>query len=160
MTRVHPLSKIEKHVVVEAPIERTFEVFTTRMTTWWPKEFSVGATPFVECVVEPRIDGRWFERSADGTECMWGKVLAWEPPTRILLAWQLDGNFKYDPQLITEVEIRFTALGPTSTRVDLEHRNLDRFGELAAKIGPMMDGGWGGIIQSFGAVATRAAAGQ
>lgn len=149
MTRTNPLSTIQKQVIVDAPIEHTFEVFTTNMTTWWPKDFSVGATPFVECVLEPRVNGRWFERAADGAECLWGKVLTWDPPTRIVLAWQLDGNFKYDPGLITEVEVRFTAISPTSTRVDLEHRNIDRFGDLAAKVGPMMHEGWGGILRSF-----------
>lgn len=147
------LSIIQKQIVVEAPIERTFMVFTTNMTAWWPKHFTVGPTPFVACVVEPRVEGRWFERAADGVESLWGKVLVWEPPTRLVLAWQLDGNFKFDPSLITEVEVRFTSLGAASTRVDLEHRNLDRFGEHAAKVGPMMDGGWAGIMQSFALVA-------
>ena len=153
MTPPNPFSSLQKQLVVEAPIERAFDVFTTRMTTWWPRSFSVGATPFVECVLEPRVDGRWFERAADGAECPWGKVLVWEPPTRLVLAWQLDASFKYDPTLVTEVDVRFTSLGPTSTRVELEHRHLDRFGDLADKVGPMMDQGWGAILESFGAAA-------
>jgi len=140
-----PLSTLQKQLVVEAPIERAFDVFSSRMTTWWPRRFSVGATPFVECVLEARVDGRWFERAADGVECPWGRVLVREPPTRLVLAWQLDATFKDDPTLITEVDVRFTALGPTSTRVDLEHRHLARFGDLAAKVGPLMDQGWGGL---------------
>lgn len=146
----HPLTAIQKQLDVNAPIERAFSVFTARMSTWWPKRHTVGPTPWVDCIVEPHVGGRWFERAADGVETMWGKVLVWEPPTRLVLAWQLDGTFKYDPELVTEVEVRFTALGPTSTRVDFEHRNLERFGELAAKVGPMLDSGWGGILQSFG----------
>jgi uncharacterized protein YndB with AHSA1/START domain len=145
----NPLTVIQKQLLVKAPIKRTFEVFTSSMTTWWPKEHHIGATPFVELVVEPRVDGRWFERGTDGSESQWGRVLVWEPPTRLVLAWQLDGTFKYNPELVTEVEVRFTSLDASSTRVDFEHRNLDRFGAVGVEVGPMMDEGWGGILQSF-----------
>lgn len=144
---------IQKQIVVEAPIERAFRVFTAHMATWWPPSFHIGKAPFVECVVEPRAGGRWFERAADGAECTWGKVLLWDPPARLVLAWQLNGQFAYDPELITEVDVRFTALSTTSTRVDLEHRHLERMGELAAKAVPQLDGGWGGILQSYGSAA-------
>jgi uncharacterized protein YndB with AHSA1/START domain len=148
------MNSITKQLVVNATIERAFDVFTARMGTWWPKEHHVGATPFAAIVIEPRVDGRWFERGTDGNEVQWGKVLVWQPPERFVLAWQLDATFQYNPSLITEVDVRFTSLGPKSTRVDFEHRNLDRFGaEMLAKVGPMMDQGWGGILESFAASA-------
>lgn len=109
-----------------APIARAFDVFTSRMGTWRPKEHHIGKTPFVDIVVEPRIEGRWYERCEDGSECQWGRVLAWEPPARLVLAWQLDTTFQFNPQLVTEVEVRFTSLDASSTRIDFEHRNLDR----------------------------------
>lgn len=143
------MNLIKKQLVVEAPIARAFEVFAATMGTWWPVEHHIGKTAFAAIVIEPRVGGRWFERGTDGTECQWGKVLVWEPPARLVLAWQLDSTFKYDPALVTEVDIRFTAIGERSTRVEFEHRNLDRFGEVAAKIGPMMDEGWGQILASY-----------
>jgi uncharacterized protein YndB with AHSA1/START domain len=148
----HPLTAITKQLVVKAPLERAFDVFTTRMTTWWPKEHHIGKVPFVALVIEPRVEGRWYERGEDGSECQWGRVLAWEPPARLLLAWQLDATFKYNPELVTEVEVRFTSLDAGSTRIDFEHRNLDRLG---LEIGPMMSEGWGGILQSFAQEAQR-----
>ena len=74
-------------------------------------------------------------------------MLAWDPPNRLVLAWQLNVEFKYDPALITEVEVKFTPLSATSTRVDFEHRNLDRFGK--PEVTKEMDGGWGQILDSF-----------
>lgn len=147
------MNSITKQLVVAASLDRTWKTFTSNMGTWWPKEHHVGATPFADIVIEPRVEGRWFERDTDGKEVQWGKVLVWQPPTRLVLAWQLDGTFQYNAALITEVDVRFTSLGEKSTRVDFEHRNLDRFGELAAKTGPAMDKGWGDILQIFGASA-------
>ncbi|MGN6105639.1 MAG: SRPBCC family protein [Kofleriaceae bacterium] len=144
---------IRKQLVVGAPIERAFEVFTARMTTWWPETHHVGSSPFVECVVEPRAGGRWYERCEDGSECEWGKVLVWDPPRRLVLAWQLTAEFRYDPALVTEVDVSFTALAAGSTQVDFEHRGLERMGAAAEKVRGMMDGGWGAILDSFVRVA-------
>jgi uncharacterized protein YndB with AHSA1/START domain len=144
------LAPIRKQITVEAPAERAFRVFTANMTTWWPKEHHVGASPLVKCVVEPKLEGRWYEVCEDGSECSWGKVLAWDPPRRLVLAWQLNTEFKFDPELITEVEVTFTALTPTRTRVDFEHRNLERLGARAAAIAGGLDTGWGQIVDSYG----------
>ncbi len=152
MTR--PLS-IRKQLTVDAPQERCFRVFTASMGTWWPREHHIGASPLADCVIEPRAGGRWFERGEDGAECDWGKVLAWEPPRRVLLAWQLTMDFKYDPSFLTEVEVTFTPLGPRQTRVDFEHRDLERFGDAAERLFGMMGEGWAGILECF----TRTAAG-
>ena len=88
----------------------------------------IGTSDFDTAVIEPFAGGRWFERGVDGTEADWGKVLVWEPPQRLVLAWQITPDFQFDPNLVTEIEVRFEAIGPDQTRVDLEHRLFDRFG--------------------------------
>jgi uncharacterized protein YndB with AHSA1/START domain len=142
---------INRSVVVKADVARSFAAFTDRMGRWWPRTHSIGSTPLADVIVEPRVGGRWYERSTDGAECEWGKVLAWDPPGRLILAWQLDANWKYDPALVLEVEITFTALEGGMTRVDLEHRNLERYGDKAATVRDMVgsDNGWAGILKSF-----------
>jgi uncharacterized protein YndB with AHSA1/START domain len=142
---------INRSVVVKAEVERSFAAFTGRMGRWWPRSHSIGSAPMADVIVEPRVGGRWYERSGDGAECEWGKVLAWDPPGRLILAWQLDANWKYDPALVLEVEITFTALQDGMTRVDLEHRNLERYGDKAAAVRDMIgsDNGWMGILKSF-----------
>jgi len=104
-------------------------------------------------VLEGRPGGRWYEVGTDAAECEWGKVLLWEPPTRLILAWQVDANWKYDPTLVTEVEVVFTALEGGGTRVDLEHRNLARFGDQGQRVRDAIssDRGWLGILNSFAA---------
>ncbi|HEU4408268.1 MAG TPA: SRPBCC family protein [Polyangiaceae bacterium] len=140
---------IVKQITVEAPAERAFRVFTANMGAWWPREHHIGKSALKDCVIEPRVGGRWYEVTEDGESCDWGKVLAWEPPTRLVLAWQLNAQFAYDPSFVTEVEVRFTALGPKRTRVDFEHRDIERFGPMAAKLREEMGGGWAGILASF-----------
>jgi uncharacterized protein YndB with AHSA1/START domain len=149
---IHP-APVTKSVIVKADIGRSFSAFTGGIGRWWPRSKSIGSTAQVDVVLEGRPGGRWYERGSDGAECEWGKVLVWEPPSRLLLAWQIDSNWKYDPALVTEVEITFTALGAKETRVDIEHRNLERFGDKAARIREMFDadGGWPGVLKSFAA---------
>lgn len=142
---------IKKELTVEAPIEKAFRVFTAKMTTWWPKSHHIGASPLRECVVEAKVDGRWYEICEDGSQCEWGKVLAWEPPNRLVLAWQLNARFEYDAALVTEVEVRFTALSPTRTRVDFEHRGLEKLGSATAP--SEMDQGWGQILEGYAGAA-------
>lgn len=104
-----------------------------------------------EAVIEPYAGGRWYERGEDGTECEWGKVLAWEPPTRLVLAWQIDSKFVYDKTLMTTVEVRFIADGPSATRVELEHRDLDRLGSEGAVLRDIVDSprGWGVLLETY-----------
>ena len=147
---------IRKQLTVEAPRERAFRVFTENMSAWWPPEHHIGTSPLKQCVIEPKVNGRWYEVGEDGSTCEWGKVLDWNPPQRLVLAWQLGPDFKYDPTLVTEVEVTFTLLGPKLTRVDLEHRDLERLGEAAERLRRDMDRGWGQILESY----TRAAVPQ
>ena len=146
------VAPIRKQVTVEAPQQRAFDVFTRRMGAWWNPYHRLGDQPLADVVIEPREGGRWYEVDTDGTECDWGRVLAWEPHDRVLLAWQLNGDWDYDADFVTELEIRFVAEGPTSTRVELEHRDLDRFGADVAAVRTSLDSpnGWSGLLERFG----------
>jgi uncharacterized protein YndB with AHSA1/START domain len=152
---------VRRSVVVKADVERSFTAFTTRIGKWWPRTHSIASTPLADVIVEPRVGGRWYERSSDGAECEWGKVLAWDPPGRLILAWQLDSDWKYNPALVLEVEVTFTALEPGVTRVDLEHRNLERYGDRAVEVSEKIgsERGWLGILKSFAADAESASPG-
>lgn len=153
------VAPVRKQIIVDAPQERAFRVFTTRMDLWWPATHHIGAAPLAKVVLETRPQGRWYEVGEDGSECNWGHVIAWEPPRRLLLAWQIDATWKFDPTLVTEVEVTFAAEGAGRTRVELEHRNLERFGAAAATVRDSIggEGGWPGILGRFGATAPTAA---
>lgn len=146
---------VRRSIVVKAGVERSFAAFTGNIGRWWPRSHTIGATPPVNVVLESRPGGRWYEVGTDGAECEWGKVLLWEPPTRLILGWQINGNWKYDPTFVTEVEVAFTALEGGGTRVDLEHRNLERYADQAGRVRDAIgsDGGWLGILKSFATVA-------
>jgi hypothetical protein len=150
---------VRRSVTVRTPVDRAFAVFTARIATWWPATHHIGATPFRDIVLEPRVGGRWYETGSDGRECDWGHVLAWEPPSRLLLAWQIDAQFRYDPGTVTEVEVRFIAEGADVTRVELEHRNLERFGDEAETMRGRIGGenGWPLILAHFVDDCARAA---
>jgi hypothetical protein len=142
---------VKRSVVVKVGVERAFTAFTGNIGRWWPRSHSIGSTPAADIVLEPRPGGRCYELGTDGARCEWGKILLWEPPSRFILGWQLDANWKYDPTLITEVEVTFTALTDLETRVELEHRNLERFGDQAGRVREAIgsDGGWLGILKTF-----------
>lgn len=143
---------IKKTVTVDVPIEKAFEVFTERFDTWWPRTHKTGAAELKQAVLEGRQGGRWYEIGVDGSECEWGRVLHWDPPNRLVLAWQLDSTWHFDPGLVTEVEVRFSSEGANKTRVDLEHRNLDRFGDAQDEVRTAMDSsdmGWTTLLRAF-----------
>ena len=136
------IAPIRRSVKVKAPPQRAFELFTRDIGRWWSKGSTIGAKPHVDIVIEPRAQGRWFERDEDGVECQWGKVLAWEPPGRLLLGWQLNSAFRYDPDMLTEVELTFEPAPDGGTMVTLEHRNLEQFGDAAQRVAEQVGGGW------------------
>ena len=146
------LAPVRKSIRVSAPPARAFETFTSGMHRWWRHDYSINTSPIRDVVVEPRVGGRWFERGEDGTACQWGKVLAWEPPHRLVLAWQITAAWRFDPDLITEVEVRFTADG-AGTLVELEHR-LEGYGAAAGQMREVFDGpgAWTGLLESFARV--------
>ena len=143
------IAPIERTVTVKAPPERAFAAFTGDIARWWPKGHTIAAKPHVAIVLEPRVGGRWFERDEDGSETNWGKVLAWSPPGRLVLAWQINSAWKYDPALVTEVELTFAGTSDGATKVTLTHRNLERFGDSAQAMADQLGGGWGGLLQGF-----------
>lgn len=136
-------------VDVKASSARAFELFAQNMGAWWPRGKTPAPNPHVELVIEPRKDGRWFERDADGHETPWGKVLAWEPPRRLLLGWQLDHKFRFDAKLLMEVEVLFEPLAGGGTRVSLEHRDLERLGVDAETFAGKVRSGWPERMENF-----------
>lgn len=147
------LPPVTRSITVNAPVEKAFQVFTERMHSWWPAHHHLLPGERAAVVVEPGEGGRWYERAADGAECDWGRVLAWEPPTRLLLAWHLDGTFSYDPDPThaSEVEVIFTDLGDNRTRVNLVHRHFERHGATApaARAGVDDAEGWTLCLELF-----------
>ncbi|HMC53340.1 MAG TPA: SRPBCC family protein [Acidimicrobiales bacterium] len=145
-------------ITVEAPLERAFKVFTEGFDSWWPRGHHIGATEMAEAVLEQHLGGRWFERGVDGSECEWGRVLAWEPPRHVAVSWHLDGEFRYepDPGRASRVDVRFFAEGDNRTRVELEHSGLDRHGagwpQLRSAISSQ--GGWPELLQRFAQAAS------
>lgn len=147
-------SAVVRHsITLDVSQEHAFRTFTNGHDRWWPREFHIGGAEMEEAVMEPRQDGRWYERDVDGGECNWGKVLVWEPPSRIVLAWQITGEWAYDEDILTEVEVRFVPEAPGRTRVELEHRGLDAYGEATDQMRDLFDSGWPGILQGFAAAA-------
>jgi uncharacterized protein YndB with AHSA1/START domain len=122
---------VRSEIVVDAPIERAFEVFTTGMGSWWPPEHHILEGELAEMVFEPRVGGHVFDRATDGSECRWGRVLAYEPPARVVFSWDinLQWQIEKDVERTSEVEVRFEALSPERTHVVLEHKNIERHGD-------------------------------
>jgi uncharacterized protein YndB with AHSA1/START domain len=119
---------IRGKVTVDVPIECAFDVFTNSFDSWWPREFHIGQPDIAEAIIEPRQGGRWYERGVDGSECDWGRVLAWEPPHRIVVTWQINGQWQFDPDpsRASEVEVLFAADGPERTTVEVTHQYIGR----------------------------------
>jgi uncharacterized protein YndB with AHSA1/START domain len=153
-----PDTLVRQTISVDVPQATAFSAFTEGLDRWWPRTHKIGAAALAEAVLEGREAGRWYERDVDGSECDWGRVLVWEPPSRLVLAWQITAEWAYDADLLTEVEVLFVADGPSRTRVELEHRGLEAFGEKMGEMRASFDspGGWSGILDSFAASAATA----
>lgn len=151
------IAPVKKSVVVKTSQERAFSVFTNGIDRWWPRQHHIGTSPMKSAVLEPRTGGRWYTTSQDGTECDAGRVLAWDPPRRVVLAWQITAQWQFDPNFVTEVEVTFTPTGARETLVELEHRNLERFGDSVGQILEQIDGegGWPLLLNQFAAVANE-----
>jgi uncharacterized protein YndB with AHSA1/START domain len=137
---------VRRQVVVDAPIEKAFSVFTDRFGDFKPPEHNLLAAPIAQTVFEPRVGGHIYDRAVDGSECRWARVLAYEPPERVVFSWDISPQWQIeaDPELTSEVEVRFVAETPARTRVELEHRNLDRHGPGWQSVadGVESDDGW------------------
>ena len=143
--------EVSRSITVPLSPARAFELFTSRMSEFWPTEHSIGSAELAEVVIEPRLGGRWFERGVDGTECRWGRVAAWEPPRKVVLLWQIGANWHYDPDFETEVEVTFAEDGSDHTRVDVRHINLQRYGDTTEQMRAIFDDpkGWAGTLARF-----------
>jgi uncharacterized protein YndB with AHSA1/START domain len=152
MNTAPAIPPISGTVTVGVPIEQAFRVFTNSFNTWWPHEYHIGQAEVAEVILEPREGGRWYERGVDGSECEWGRVLAWEPPHRLVFTWQINGEWQFDPdpEHASEVEVRLTADGPGQTTVEVEHRLLDRLVGGQAIHGAITGGGgWTLLLKGF-----------
>jgi len=155
-------NSVRKLVSVQAPSAVAWRVFTEQLGTWWPlARYKIGKAKAVDAVIEPRVGGRWYERGEDGSTCDWGSVLVWEPPARLVLSWDITADWQYDPSLKTEIEIRFIPDGKDATRVELEHRRLDRFGARRDEMRRIFDseGDWGRVLEMFARAAADRAGG-
>ncbi len=157
MTRTLTIAPVRKSLRVNAPQAIAFEVFTAGIDRWWPKTHHIGKSPMAAAIIEPFAGGRWYHTCEDGSESPAGRVLVWQPPERLVLAWQINGNWQYDANLVTEVEVTFVADGAGATRVELEHRDLDRLGDAAEKFRAEVDGGWAGLLEMFAKMAEQEA---
>ncbi|WP_200908740.1 SRPBCC family protein [Caballeronia mineralivorans] len=152
---------------VQATPTRAFEFFTAGMSRWWLPTQTVSPSrplihqddPVAKVVpaIELRVGGRWYERATDGSAFDWGRVLVWEPPKRLVLAWQIDAKWHFDPTLLTEIEVRFDAQASGATEVNIEHRGLERYGAAATAVRTALASseGWSGQLKDFAAALTQ-----
>jgi len=151
MTTTTQIAPVRRTIRVRATPERAFRFFTGEMSRWWPTNFSIGTAPMQSAHIEPRVGGRWYEVGTDGSQCQWGEVLAWNPPHAVTLAWRIGANWQFDPDLLTEVEVRFRAVGGAETEVTLEHRKLENYGGSASELLGIFTspGGWSAALARF-----------
>jgi uncharacterized protein YndB with AHSA1/START domain len=146
-------TSVRSSIVVDVPIEQAFTVFTDGIGKWWPPEHHILQAELAEMVFEPRVGGYVYDRGVDGSECRWARVLAFEPPTRFVISWDinLQWQLETDPERTSEIEVRFIAEGANRTRVELEHRNLDRHGDGWQQMRDAVGspGGWDLGLQRF-----------
>jgi uncharacterized protein YndB with AHSA1/START domain len=148
---------VRRSISVDAPRARAFEVFVN-MTAWWPlATHTIGAAPARASIIEPQVGGRWYGIDKNGDEHGIGHVLVYEPPERIVLTWEISEDWQYDPSLLTEVEVRFIPESETRTRVELEHRRLDLYGERAEaqRENYESDNAWTYVLDCFAKVANQ-----
>jgi uncharacterized protein YndB with AHSA1/START domain len=149
---------VQTSVVVSASQDHAFSVFTADIGSWWPPEHHILQGELAEMVFEPHVGGSVYDRATDGTECRWGHVLAYDPPRRFVITWNINLQWELepDPAKVSEIEVSFVPQAPTETRVELTHRHLDRHGPGWEQMrdGVASPDGWGQGLARF---ATKAA---
>jgi uncharacterized protein YndB with AHSA1/START domain len=144
---------VRTSIVVDAPIDRAFAVFTADIGSWWPPEHHILQAELAEMIFEPRVGGNIYDRGTDGSESHWARVLAYEPPRRLVFSWDisLQWQIETDPDRTSEVEVRFSEESPGRTLVELEHRNIDRHGDgwEGMRDGVTAEDGWGKGLKAF-----------
>jgi uncharacterized protein YndB with AHSA1/START domain len=145
---------VTKALVVNVPIDEAFRVFTERFGDFKPREHNLLSSPIAETVFESKVGGHIYDRAEDGSECHWARILVFEPPSRVVFSWDIGPTWQIEPNpdLTSEVEVRFTEEAPDRTRVELEHRNLDRHGPGWEGIRQGVDEGWPIYLERFAAV--------
>lgn len=150
---------VRKQIVVQAPLDKAFAVFTERFGDIKPPDHNLLAVPIAETVFEPRVGGHIYDRGTDGSECRWARVLAFDPPHRVVFSWDIGPTWQLEtePENASEVEVRFIAETPDRTRVELEHRNIDRHGPgwPAVAEGVGHDQGWPLYLERYAALVTQ-----
>lgn len=161
MSNSTPTTTVQASIVVDAPIERAFRVFTEQFGQFKPPEHNILGVEIAETVFEPRVGGVLYDRGVDGSVCRWARVLAFEPPHRVVLSWDISPQWQLEanPARASEWEVRFAAETPQRTRVDIEHRHLDRHGEGWEGVGAGVagDDGWPLYLRRYAAVVDEAA---
>ena len=151
---------VRRQIVVDAPVERAFAVFTERFGDFKPKEHNLLSSPIAETVFEPKVGGHIYDRAEDGSECAWARILVFEPPDRLVFSWDISPAWQLEHDLdnASEVEVRFVAETPQRTRVELEHRNLDRHGPgwESVRDGVGHDQGWPLYLHRYAGLLTEA----
>ncbi|MEU0959302.1 SRPBCC family protein [Micromonospora aurantiaca (nom. illeg.)] len=151
---------VRRQIVVDAPVERAFAVFTERFGDFKPKEHNLLSSPIAETVFEPKVGGHIYDRAEDGSECAWARILVFEPPDRLVFSWDISPAWQLEQDLdnASEVEVRFVAETPQRTRVELEHRNLDRHGPgwESVRDGVGHDEGWPLYLDRYAGLFTEA----
>ena len=153
MSTTTPSTSVRATVMVDVGIERAFKVFTEEMGTWWDPDKHIIDAPLERMVFEPRVGGAIYDVGTDGSECRWARILAFDPPERVVFSWDITTawTIETDPARTSEVEVRFIAESPERTRVELEHRHLERHGEgwegMRDAVGS--PGGWDGGLRNF-----------
>jgi uncharacterized protein YndB with AHSA1/START domain len=146
-------TSVRTSIVVEAPVERAFSVFTEDFGSFKPREHNMLGVEIAETVFEPRAGGHLYDRGIDGSECRWARVLVYEPPNRVVISWDISPRWQIETDLekTSEVEVRFVSEAPERTRVELEHRHLDRHGDgwQQERDGVEGEGGWPLYLQRF-----------
>jgi uncharacterized protein YndB with AHSA1/START domain len=159
MTQSVTTTTVRRQVLVNAPISEAFKVFTERFGDFKPREHNLLRSPIAATVFEPRVGGHIYDRAVDGTECRWARILVFEPPDRVVFSWDISPQWQIEtsPDLTSEVEVRFFAETPERTRVELEHRNLDRHGAgwESVRDGVDNEAGWPLYLQRFAALFER-----
>ena len=154
MSSKAPATSVNVQIVVEAPVDRAFRVFTEQFDRIKPRDHNLLSVPIAETVFERHVGGHVYDRGVDGSECRWARVLVFEPPHRFVISWNISPQWQLETDLTktSEVEVRFIAEGPKRTRVELEHRNLERhgFGWESERDGVAGEAGWPLYLERFG----------
>ena len=159
MTTPASETAVRTEIVVKAPVDKAFRLFTDKFDQIKPRDHTMLDVDISESVLEPRVGGRVYDRGVDGSECRWARVLAYEPPSRLILSWDLNPRWQIesDPDRTSEWEVSFTAESDSRTRVEIVHRNLERHGEgwESVRDGVGSEQGWPLYLRRFHDLCSR-----